>query len=115
MAALRAAPWFEGAAELTAEEGLAKVLGLSWVRALTFDVAGEPRRIDAGGNPQARMGLNAGEFLLMASPSAMVDRPQSWITAFREPNSAPNVEPNLEPNLEPKLRPEFGWSGRDPM
>ena len=76
----------KGAAELTAEEGLAKVLGLKLGSRLTFDVAGEQLELTLVGIRKLAWDSMRVNFFLMASPGAMVDRPQSWITAFREPN-----------------------------
>jgi putative ABC transport system permease protein len=84
----------KGAAELTAEEGLAKVLGLKLGSRLTFDVAGEPLELTLVGIRKLAWDSMRVNFFLMASPGAMVDRPQSWITAFREPSLEPKVEPN---------------------
>ena len=86
----------KGAAELTAEEGLAKVLGLKLGSRLTFDVAGEPLELTLVGIRKLAWDSMRVNFFLMASPGVMAERPQSWITAFREPNVASNVEPNVE-------------------
>jgi putative ABC transport system permease protein len=88
----------KGAAELTAEEGLAKVLGLKLGSRLTFDVAGEPLELTLVGIRKLAWDSMRVNFFLMASPGAMLDRPQSWITAFREPSLEPKVEPKFEPN-----------------
>jgi len=88
----------KGAAELTAEEGLAKVLGLKLGSRLTFDVAGEPLELTLVGIRKLAWDSMRVNFFLMASPGAMAERPQSWITAFREPN----VESKLESKLESK-------------
>jgi len=88
----------KGAAELTAEEGLAKVLGLKLGSRLSFDVAGEPLELTLVGIRKLAWDSMRVNFFLMASPGAMAERPQSWITAFREPN----VEPKLESHVEPK-------------
>jgi putative ABC transport system permease protein len=74
------------AAELTAEEGLAKVLGLKLGSRLTFDVAGETLELTLVGIRKLAWDSMRVNFFLMASPGAMLDRPQSWITAFREPS-----------------------------
>jgi putative ABC transport system permease protein len=84
----------KGAAELTAEEGLAKVLGLKLGSRLTFDVAGEPLELTLVGIRKLAWDSMRVNFFLMASPGAMVDRPQSWITAFREPSLEPKVDRN---------------------
>ena len=94
----------KGAAELTAEEGLAKVLGLKLGSRLTFDVAGEPLELTLVGIRKLAWDSMRVNFFLMASPGAMVERPQSWITAFREPS--------LEPSLEPKVEPNSGGASR---
>ncbi|NBS98604.1 MAG: ABC transporter permease, partial [Betaproteobacteria bacterium] len=78
-----------GAAELTAEEGLVKVLGLTLGSQLKFDVAGEPLELTLVGVRKLAWDSMRVNFFLMASPGVMADRPQSWITAFREPNTAP--------------------------
>jgi putative ABC transport system permease protein len=84
----------KGAGELTAEEGIAKVLGLKLGSRLTFDVAGEPLELTLVGIRKLAWDSMRVNFFLMASPGAMVDRPQSWITAFREPSLEPKLEPN---------------------
>jgi putative ABC transport system permease protein len=86
----------KGAAELTAEEGLAKVLGLKLGSRLTFDVAGEPLELTLVGIRKLAWDSMRVNFFLMASPGAMAERPQSWITAFREPNVEPNAESKVE-------------------
>jgi putative ABC transport system permease protein len=88
----------KGAAELTAEEGLAKVLGLKLGSRLTFDVAGEPLELTLVGIRKLAWDSMRVNFFLMASPGVMAERPQSWITAFREPNVEPKVESNSGPN-----------------
>ena len=92
----------KGAAELTAEEGLAKVLGLKLGSRLTFDIAGEPLELTLVGIRKLAWDSMRVNFFLMASPGVMAERPQSWITAFREPNVASNVASNVEPNVESK-------------
>jgi putative ABC transport system permease protein len=84
----------KGAAELTAEEGLAKVLGLKLGSRLTFDVAGEPLELTLVGIRKLAWDSMRVNFFLMASPGAMVERPQSWITAFREPSLEQKVDRN---------------------
>ena len=87
----------KGAAELTAEEGLAKVLGLKLGSRLTFDVAGEPLELTLVGIRKLAWDSMRVNFFLMASPGVMAERPQSWITAFREPSVESKVEPKVEP------------------
>jgi len=84
----------KGAAELTAEEGLAKVLGLKLGSRLTFDVAGEPLELTLVGIRKLAWDSMRVNFFLMASPGVMAERPQSWITAFREPSLEPKVDRN---------------------
>jgi len=78
-----------GAAELTAEEGLVKVLGLALGSRLKFDVAGEPLELTLVGVRKLAWDSMRVNFFLMASPGVMADRPQSWITSFHEPNTPP--------------------------
>ena len=95
------------AAELTAEEGLAKVLGLKLGSRLTFDVAGEPLELTLVGIRKLAWDSMRVNFFLMASPGAMLDRPQSWITAFREPNLEPNAEPKSVSSVADSLVRRF--------
>jgi putative ABC transport system permease protein len=97
----------KGAAELTAEEGLAKVLGLKLGSRLTFDVAGEPLELTLVGIRKLAWDSMRLNFFLMASPGAMLDRPQSWITAFREPNLEPNAEPKSVSSVADSLVRRF--------
>jgi putative ABC transport system permease protein len=101
----------KGAAELTAEEGLAKVLGLKLGSRLTFDVAGEPLELTLVGIRKLAWDSMRVNFFLMASPGVMAERPQSWITAFREPS----VESKLESKVEPKVEPKSGSSVADSL
>ena len=93
-----------GAAELTAEEGLVKVLGLALGSRLKFDVAGEPLELTLVGVRKLAWDSMRVNFFLMASPGVMADRPQSWITAFREP--APHAAPTTEASqIQPATQP----------
>lgn len=97
----------KGAAELTAEEGLAKVLGLKLGSRLTFDVAGEPLDLTLVGIRKLAWDSMRVNFFLMASPGTMAERPQSWITAFREPNLRSNSESKSEPSVADSLVRRF--------
>ena len=90
-----------GAAELTAEEGLVKVLGLALGSRLKFDVAGEPLELTLVGVRKLAWDSMRVNFFLMASPGVMADRPQSWITSFREPapQNAQTVQTTLGDSL----------------
>ncbi|MFZ6707745.1 ABC transporter permease [Undibacterium sp. TC9W] len=77
-------------AEASVEEGIAKTLKLKLGDKMTFDVAGQQvtstitslRKLDWGS-----MRVN---FFVIINPKAMVDMPQTWITAFRLPETDKN-------------------------
>ena len=94
-----------GAAELTAEEGLVKVLGLALGSRLKFDVAGEPLELTLVGVRKLAWDSMRVNFFLMASPGVMADRPQSWITSFREP--APQTAQTVQTTVGDSLVRRF--------
>lgn len=98
--------WFDDAkteqAEASVEEGIAKTLNLKLGDQLTFDIAGQQvsstitslRKLDWGS-----MRVN---FFVIINPKAMVDMPQTFITAFHLPDADKNFVNKLTqdfPNL----------------
>ncbi|MFZ6779469.1 ABC transporter permease [Undibacterium sp. Ji83W] len=88
---ITAGRWYDDSkatgAEASVEEGIAKTLKLKLGDKMTFDVAGQQvtstitslRKLDWGS-----MRVN---FFVIINPKAMVDMPQTWITAFRLPDT----------------------------
>lgn len=91
---ITAGRWYDDSktteAEASVEEGIAKTLKLKLGDKMTFDVAGQQvtstitslRKLDWGS-----MRVN---FFVIINPKAMVDMPQTWITAFRLPETDKN-------------------------
>ena len=88
---ITAGKWYDNARatkpEASVEEGIAETLKLKLGDSLTFDVAGQQvtavitslRKLDWGS-----MRVN---FFVVINPAAMTDLPQTWITAFRLPET----------------------------
>lgn len=91
-----------GAAEVSAESGIMKTLGLSVGDRLRFDVAGQPVDVTLVGGRRLRWDSMRVNFFMITSPEALADQPQSLITAFHlPPDKAPVVRRLLAamPNL----------------
>ena len=71
--------------EASVEEGLAKTLNLKLGDRLTFDIAGQPVEAPVTSLRKLEWGSMRVNFFVILSPGAVVDMPQTWITAFHLP------------------------------
>lgn len=74
-----------GRAEVSAEQGIMDTLGLKINDRLRFDVAGEMVDVTVVGTRKLAWDSLKVNFFMIASPSALQDRPQSFITSFHLP------------------------------
>ncbi|MDO5102230.1 MAG: ABC transporter permease [Lautropia sp.] len=91
-----------GAAEVSAETGIMKTLGLSVGDRLRFDVAGQPVDVTLVGGRRLRWDSMRVNFFMITSPEALADQPQSLITSFHLPSEKTPVVRRLlaaMPNL----------------
>lgn len=78
--------WLDPArAEISVETGLMQTLGLRVGDRLQFDIAGEAIALDLVGTRKVAWDSLHVNFFVVASPAALQDRPQTWITAFHLP------------------------------
>jgi putative ABC transport system permease protein len=73
------------AAEVSVETGLMQTLGLRVGDRLTFDIAGETVALAVVGTRKVAWDSLHVNFFVVASPAALQNRPQTWITAFHLP------------------------------
>lgn len=88
--------------EASVEEGLAKTLHLKLGDKLTFDIAGQTVSAPITSLRKLEWGSMQVNFFVILNPKAMVNTPQTWITAFRLPPSQSNLGNQLTrdfPNL----------------
>lgn len=74
-------------AEASVEEGIAKTLNLKLGDRLTFDVAGQQVSAAITSLRKLEWGSMRVNFFVVINPKAMTDLPQTWITAFRLPET----------------------------
>lgn len=72
-------------AEASVEEGIAKTLKLKLGDKMTFDIAGQQVTATITSLRKLDWGSMRVNFFVIINPKAMVDMPQTWITAFRLP------------------------------
>ncbi|WP_230407600.1 ABC transporter permease [Undibacterium rivi] len=86
---LLAGKWYDDAnataPEASVEEGIAKTLKLKLGDQLTFDIAGQQTTAKITSLRKLDWGSMRVNFFVVINPKAMVDMPQTWITAFRVP------------------------------
>ncbi|MFT4100332.1 MAG: FtsX-like permease family protein [Burkholderiaceae bacterium] len=71
--------------EVSGEIGLMQTLNLRIGDELGFDIAGEVVEVRLVGGRKVAWDSMQVNFFMIASPSAIGDRPQSWITAYHQP------------------------------
>jgi putative ABC transport system permease protein len=79
-----------------------KTLGLSLGDTLSFEIAGESVEVTAVGARKVAWDSMQVNFVMILSPAALGDRPQTWITAFHLPDDRPQALATLlarHPNL----------------
>lgn len=100
---LTAGRWLDpAAAEISVESGLMQTLGLKVGDRLRFEIAGEPIDLALVGTRKVAWDSLHVNFFVVASPAALQDRPQTWITAFHLPESQADLPSRLVrefPNL----------------
>jgi len=100
---LVAGRWLDPAAlEISVESGLMQTLGLKLGDRLRFEIAGEPIELALVGSRKVAWDSLHVNFFVVASPAAMQDRPQTWITAFHLPDTQAQLPGQLVrefPNL----------------
>ena len=74
-------------AEASVEEGIAKTLKLKLGDQLTFDIAGQQVTATISSLRKLDWGSMRVNFFVIINPKAMADMPQTWITAFRLPET----------------------------
>jgi putative ABC transport system permease protein len=83
--------WYDDAsatqAEASIEEGIAKTLNLKLGDTITFDIAGQKNTSTVTSIRKLDWGSMRVNFFVVINPKAMADMPQTWITAFRAPES----------------------------
>ncbi|MET3119087.1 putative ABC transport system permease protein [Undibacterium sp. GrIS 1.8] len=85
---LIAGKWYQDTqSEASVEEGIAKTLGLKLGDKLTFDVAGQKITAPITSLRKLDWGSMRVNFFVIINPKAVVDLPQTWITAFHLPES----------------------------
>ncbi|MBC7413724.1 MAG: FtsX-like permease family protein [Herminiimonas sp.] len=78
--------WFDDQRpEASVEEGLAKTLGLKLGDRLVFDMGGQQVTAPVTSLRKLDWGSMRVNFFVIINPKAMVDTPQTWITAFHLP------------------------------
>lgn len=90
------------AAEVSVESGLMQTLGLQLGDRLRFEIAGEAIELAVVGTRKVAWDSLHVNFFVVASPAAMQDRPQTWITAFHLPEAQERLATELVrefPNL----------------
>jgi len=91
-----------GRAEVSAEQGIMDTLGLKISDRLRFDVGGEMVEMTLVGTRKLAWDSMKVNFFMIGSPSALQDRPQSFITSFHLPDDKSDVARTLVermPNL----------------
>jgi len=71
--------------EASVEEGIAKTLHMHMGDKLTFDVAGQTVSAKITSMRKLDWGSMRVNFFVILNPKAVVDLPQTWVTAFRAP------------------------------
>ncbi|MDO8651878.1 MAG: FtsX-like permease family protein [Undibacterium sp.] len=88
---ITAGHWYNDASatqpEASVEEGIAKTLNLKLGDKLTFDVAGQQVTAAVTSLRKLDWGSMRVNFFVVINPKAMADLPQTWITAFRLPET----------------------------
>lgn len=88
---ITAGRWYSDASatqpEASVEEGIAKTLNLKLGDKLTFDVAGQQVTAAVTSLRKLDWGSMRVNFFVVINPKAMADLPQTWITAFRLPET----------------------------
>ncbi|CAN5797221.1 FtsX-like permease family protein [soil metagenome] len=88
---ITAGQWYNDATatqpEASVEEGIAKTLNLKLGDKLTFDVAGQHVTAAVTSLRKLDWGSMRVNFFVVINPKAMADLPQTWITAFRLPET----------------------------
>ena len=88
---ITAGKWYDDAsasqAEASVEEGIAKTLELKLGDTLTFDIAGQKVTAKVTSLRKLDWGSMRVNFFVVINPKAMADMPQTWITAFRAPET----------------------------
>ena len=83
--------WYDDASatqpEASIEEGIAKTLNLKLGDSMTFDIAGQKISAAVTSIRKLDWGSMRVNFFVVINPKAMADMPQTWITAFRAPES----------------------------
>jgi putative ABC transport system permease protein len=88
-----------GRAEVSAEQGVMDTLGLKINDRLRFDVAGEMVELTVVGTRNLAWDSLKVNFFMIGSPSALQDRPQSFITSFHLPAHNSDVVRSLVERL----------------
>ncbi|MFZ6656062.1 ABC transporter permease [Undibacterium sp. TJN19] len=103
---ITAGNWYDDSkatqAEASVEEGIAKTLKLKLGDKLTFDIGGQKVTAAVTSLRKLDWGSMRVNFFVIINPKAMTDMPQTWITAFRLPESDKNFVNHLMkdfPNL----------------
>ncbi|MFK7962845.1 MAG: ABC transporter permease [Burkholderiaceae bacterium] len=79
--------WFDPAAmEVSVEQGVFDSLGLAMGDALTFDVGGEQVTATITSIRKVAWDSMQLNFFMILTPAALGDMPQSWVTAFNQPD-----------------------------
>ncbi|MES2047552.1 MAG: FtsX-like permease family protein [Pseudomonadota bacterium] len=88
---ITAGKWYDDSsatrAEASIEEGIAKTLNLKLGDTITFDIAGQKNTSAVTSIRKLDWGSMRVNFFVVINPKAMADMPQTWITAFRAPES----------------------------
>jgi putative ABC transport system permease protein len=88
---ITAGKWYDDASasqpEASIEEGIAKTLNLKLGDSITFDIAGQEITAAVTSIRKLDWGSMRVNFYVVINPKAMADMPQTWITAFRAPES----------------------------
>ncbi|RPH62133.1 MAG: FtsX-like permease family protein, partial [Burkholderiales bacterium] len=93
---IAAGRWFApDAREVSAEQGIMKTLGLALGDELGFDVAGEIVTARLTSVRRVAWDSMKVNFFMILSPAALADRPQTLITAYRQPESSPGLDRDL--------------------
>ena len=95
--------WFDASAmEVSAELGILKTLGLKMGDTVVFDVAGERVEVRITSVRKLAWDSMRANFFMILSPSALDDRPTTFLTAFHLPAASPALDRQLVrrfPNL----------------
>jgi putative ABC transport system permease protein len=101
--AVVAGRWFEPSGmEVSAEQGILKTLGLSLGDQVVFDIAGEAVAVRITSVRKLAWDSMRVNFFMILSPSALEDRPTTFITAYYQPATKPALDQQLVrrfPNL----------------